>query len=104
MGHIPDFGFVSCIDAVGSVVPGAHHGCLFDEAVDERSSVPVGGVRTAVFDDLVGSSVEGFSAPFAVEEIEVESALVRQCERVPSLNQRGFETEFAVRIDELHER
>ena len=55
----------------------------------------------AVSNDLIGRTVEAFSAPFAVEEIEIEASLVLQGEPTPSLAQVEISLVSALRVDEL---
>ena len=103
IGHLPDAGFVEGIDAKVTLELCANHFRLLHETVDHRSSVPIGGVRVTVVDYLIGRAVEAFSSPFAVEEIEVEAALVGKGEPIPRLDERGIKTKLPLRVDEFEQ-
>jgi hypothetical protein len=54
-----------------------------------------------VVDNLIGRAVKAFSSPFAVEEIEVEAALVVEGKPTPSLAHVEVSLVSALRVDEL---
>ena len=101
LAHFPHLCFVEGINSEIALVFGSDQFVLFHEPVDYRSSVPISGVRVTIVDDLVRYTVEAFSSPFSVEQIEVEAALVVESESIPCLDEVFVQTEFTVRVDEF---
>ena len=102
IGHVPDAGFVFGVGAVGAVMLGDDHFVLLDEGIDPRNAIPIEGNRMTVSDDIIRLAVDANAAPFAIEEVEIESLLLDEGEFIPG----GFEfvrkCEFALGIDESH--
>ena len=103
IGHVIEFGFIAGVGAKGSVVFGDDGFALRDECLAEGVLVPVERHRMATSDDVIRLAVDAYSPPFAIEEKEVEFALLDECERVPCVDQFRCESEMAFGIDELHE-
>ena len=63
--HLPDGGFVEGVDAERAIELRADHaGGGFHEGVEHWSSIPIGGVRMTVGDDVIGGTVKFLAAPF----------------------------------------
>ena len=56
----------------------------------------------AIGDDLIRRTIEALSAPFAVEEIEIETSLVGEGERVPFVTEFEIDAELALGVDQFH--
>ena len=84
--HLPNAGFVAGVETVGTFVLSRDDFALFEEFVDQKSSIPVEGRRVATGDDIVRRTVDGYAAPFAVKQIEVELALLDEAEPIPLLD------------------
>ena len=95
--HLPYAGFVAGVETVGAVELSRNDFALFEEFVDQQSSIPVGGVRMAVGDDVVRRTIEAFAAPFAVKEIEIEAALLTERKSIPLLDSRAIRV-FVYRV------
>ena len=84
--HLPYAGFVAGVETVGAVELSRDDFALFEEFVDQKSSIPVEGRRVATGDDIVRRTVDGYATPFAVKQIEVELALLDEAEPIPLLD------------------
>ncbi len=102
MCHLPDTCFVAGVETVRAVELSRDDFSLFEEPVDQQSSIPVGGVRMAIGDDLIRRVIEAFSTPFAIEAVEVEPSLLGKRECVPLITEFKIDAEFALWINHLH--
>lgn len=86
IGHVIEFGFIACVGAIGTVVFGDDGFVLRNEGLTEGVLVPVERRRMATGDDVVRRAIDRYSSPFAVEEIEVQLALLNETEPIPFLD------------------
>ena len=102
-GHLIELGFIAGIGAIGTVVVGDDGFALGDEGFAEGMLIPIERRGVAIGDDVEGRAVRVYSAPFAVEDIEVELLLLDVLQAIPSGDQFGRETVLTLRVNEFHE-
>ena len=102
VGHLPYAGFIAGVETVGAVELGRDDFAFPDEFIQSFGSIPVGGERMAIGDDLVGRTIEGDASPFAVEQIEVQASLLGEGERIPFITEFEIDAVLALGVDQFH--